>query len=133
MIKKLALAAAFAACASAAQADTFNVAIDGRCNTFTLNITGLLVAGTRGGCGPAGVLGGSVARVDHKRGVVASETIDGIVVTWYFTTPVDGSGKVFVAGSDGSSSAVLGAGTYHIVHNSVKQPGSDMLSGLHAR
>ncbi|MBV9992941.1 MAG: hypothetical protein JOZ72_16815 [Alphaproteobacteria bacterium] len=133
MIKKLALAASLAVCGSAAQADTFNVAIDGHCNTFQINVTGLLVAGTRGGCGPAGVLGGSVARVDHKRGVVASETIEGIVVTWYFTTPVDGSGKVYVTGSNGSTNAVLGAGTYHLVRRHAKQPGGDMLAGLKNR
>lgn len=133
MIKKLALAATFALCGSAAQADTFNVAIDGHCNTFSLNVTGLLVAGTRGGCGPAGVLGGTVARVDHKRGVVVSETVDGTVVTWYFTTPQDGAGKVFVFGSDGRSSSELGSGTYHLVHSTPAKGGSDITREFRTR
>ena len=135
MLKQLALAAAFAVCGSAAQADeSFNVAIDGHCNTFSLNIQGLLVAGTRGGCG-SGILGGTVARTAHQRGVIVSETVEGTVVTWYFTQPVRGSGKVFVFGSDGRSSTELGAGRYHIVHGPAKPRNdrSDMMGELPLR
>jgi len=132
MIKKLALAAILAVCGSAAQAGTpvqsFNVAIDGHCNTFHLNIGGLLVAGSRGGCGPAGLMGGTVATVDGKLGVVVSETVQGMVVTWYFTQPQEGAGKVFVFGSDGKSATELGQGTYHLVHRTkVRQPGGNIM------
>jgi hypothetical protein len=123
MIRKLALAALFALCGSAAEADTFNVAIDGHCNTFTLNVQRFLVAGTRGGCGSA-IEGGTVAKVDRKRGVVISETTDNMVVTWYFTTPEAGAGKVFVFSSDGETSSEVGSGTYHIVHNSPAAAGA---------
>lgn len=131
MIRKLMLAAALALCGSAAHAEqSFNIAIDGHCNTFTININGLLVAGTRGGCGKA-VEGGTVARVDHKRGVVVGETVDSMVITWYFTTPEGGEGKVFVFGSDGRSSTALGAGRYHIVHGPAqKRPGRDIMAEL---
>ena len=135
MIRKIALAALFALCGSAADADTFSVAIDGHCNTFALNVEKFLVAGTRGGCGSA-IEGGTVAKVDRQRGVVISETTDNMVVTWYFTTPEAGAGKVFVFGSDGETSSELGSGTYHLVRNGPPAAGSsgpDMLSKLHAR
>ena len=135
MIRKLALAALFALCGSAADADTFSVAIDGHCNTFTLNIDMLHVAGMRGGCGSA-IEGGTVSKVDRQRGVVISETTDNMVVTWYFTTPEAGAGEVFVFGSDDETTTKLGSGTYHLVHNGPPAAGSsgpDMLSALHAR
>lgn len=136
MIRKLALAAALALCGSTAQADqAFNVAIDGHCNTFSLNITGQLVAGIRGGCGGPAIVGGTVARVAHKRGVIVSETAEGMVVTWYFTTPERGTGRVFVFGSDGSNSSELGAGTYSIVHGTIKagekRSGTDITRQFH--
>jgi hypothetical protein len=140
MIKKIALAASLALFGTAAQADTsnvvdtFNIAIDGHCNTFTVNIDKQLVAGTRGGCGSA-IEGGTVAKVDHQRGVIISETTRNMVVTWYFETPEAGTGRVFVYGSDGTTNTRLGAANYHIVHNTPAEgsQGSDMLSALHAQ
>jgi hypothetical protein len=116
MIKKIVLAASFVLLGTAAQAESFNVAIDGSCNTFSLNVQGLMVAGTRGGCSFA-VEGGTVTRVNHRRGVVVSETTSGIVFTWYFTRPHGGTGKVFISASNGESNIAMPAGTYHLVRN----------------
>lgn len=118
MIRKLVLTTAFVLCGSAAQAtDSFNVSIDGHCNTFALNVDGVLVAGTRGGCEGSAIEGGTVARVAHKRGVVVSESNGSQVVTWLFTTPEAGHGKVYAYGSDGNTSSQLASGDYTIEHN----------------
>ena len=132
MIRKIALAASFALFGTAAQADqSFNVAIDGHCNTFTITvIDGIAVAGLRGGCGSA-VEGGAVGRVDRERGVIISESTKTDVYTWFFTLPVAGVGKVYVVQSDGSTSKPIGASTYHVVPNtraSGEASGPDILA-----
>jgi hypothetical protein len=115
MIRKLALAASFVLFGTAAQAGHFDVAIDGHCNTFSIDVNfGILVAGTRGGCGSA-LEGGVVGKVDRQRGVIMSETTGKQVVTWLFEAPTDNAGNVFVLESDGVTSEMVGAGTYHIV------------------
>ncbi|HEX4861966.1 MAG TPA: hypothetical protein VFV07_12060 [Rhizomicrobium sp.] len=116
MIKKIVLAASFVLLGTAARAETFNVVVDGTCDTFSLNIQGLMVAGTRNGCSFA-VEGGAVARVNHRRGVVVSETMGNIVITWYFTRPHGGAGKVFVSASNGSENIAEPVSTYHLVRS----------------
>ena len=138
MIRKLALAAAFALSGTAAQADGinqfFNVDIDGTCTSLTLHVQNELVAGTRNtNCtisrgAPLFVTeGGVVATVDGDTGVVVSETDNGKVFTWLFESPVDGAGNVFVISSDGKSSRRSARGTYHIVHRNRLQ--GEMRSG----
>lgn len=124
MIKKLALAASLALFGTAAQADTFNVDIGGSCTKFVLNVEKFLVSGVRYGCSGEAIEGGTVARVDKQRGVVVSETLDGIVVTWYFTTPEAGAGKVYISASNGEETEVLGATTYQIIRNGPPSSGS---------
>ncbi|HEX4861967.1 MAG TPA: hypothetical protein VFV07_12065 [Rhizomicrobium sp.] len=117
MIKKLALAASFALFGTAAQAAHFDVVIDGHCNTFSIDVNfGILVAGTRGGCGSA-LEGGVVGKADRRRGVIMSETMGKQVVTWLFEAPVDDAGNVYVLESDGKTSEQVGIGTYHIVRS----------------
>lgn len=137
MIRKLTLATAFVLCGSAAQAsDSFNVSIDGHCNTFTLNIDGVLVAGMRGGCDQSAIEGGDVARVDHQRGVVVSEGDGSRVITWLFTTPEAGHGKVYAYNSDGNTSVQVASGDYTIEHNppppGMKRDGRDITKEFHA-
>ena len=117
MIKTIVLAASLVLLGTAARAETFNLAIDGTCDTFTLNVQGLMVAGTRGGCNGGAVEGGTVTRVNHRRGVVVSETSEGAVITWYFTRPHGGTGKVFVSASNGTENIAEPVGTYHLVRN----------------
>jgi hypothetical protein len=116
-MRKIALAALLAVSATAAHADTFNVTIGGSCTKFFLNVQQFTVAGTRYGCAGTAIEGGAVARVDRQRGVVVSETLDNIVVTWYFTTPEAGGGKVYVSGSNGEVTQVLGVSTYQIMRD----------------
>ncbi len=124
MIKKIALAALFALSGTAAQADTFNVDIDGSCTKFFLNVQKFLVSGVRYGCSGEAIEGGTVARVDRQRGVVVSETNMGFVVTWYFTTPEAGAGKVYVSISNGEESELVAATTYQIDRNPPGSPQS---------
>jgi hypothetical protein len=52
MIKKIALSTAlFLALMATAEAKSFNVSLDGFCNTFALTYQGTSVYGTRSGCG----------------------------------------------------------------------------------
>jgi hypothetical protein len=99
MIRKIAIAAALALIGTAAQANTFNVVIGGSCTKFILNVGNPLVAGMRYGCTGDNIEGGTVATVDNLQGVVVSEMYMGIVLTFYFATPTDGAGKVYITGS----------------------------------
>lgn len=125
-MKKIALAAMFAVfgTTAAAQADEFNVTIDNSCTKFAVNVQKFVASGIRYGCSGTAVEGGAVARVDKQRGVILSETYQGDVVTFYFTSPEAGGGKVYVTVSDGEESIELAATTYQIVRGPTPPAGS---------
>jgi hypothetical protein len=116
MIKTLALAAAIVtAGASGAMASTLNIALDGYCNTFVLNVTTPLIAGTRGGCGYTDIDGGTVAKVSGKPYTITNDTNDGSTLfTWYFAKAKKGHGSFFLYGSNGTSSTEVVSGTYTV-------------------
>jgi hypothetical protein len=119
MIKKLALAtAAFVAtlCMSlpaTAQSSTFNFSLDGFCNTFSLNTSGVFIAGTRSGCGYTVIDGGAVVSITRVTYRLTGDTNDGSeLFTWYFTKPVNGKGNWYLYTSDGTNDTFSNSGTY---------------------
>jgi hypothetical protein len=119
MIKKLALAtAAFVVtlCMSlpaTAQSSTFNFSLDGFCNTFSLNTSGIFIAGTRSGCGYTVIDGGAVVNIEGVTYRLTGDTNDGSVLfTWYFTKPINGKGNWYLYSSDGTSDTESNSGTY---------------------
>jgi hypothetical protein len=125
-MKKIALAAMFAVLGmtSVAQADVFNVTIDNSCTKFAVNVQKFVASAVRYGCTGEAVEGGAVARVDKQRGVILSETYMRYVVTFYFTTPEAGAGKVYVTLSDGEESIEVAATTYQILRGPTPPGGS---------
>ena len=116
MIKHIFLGAALAvAAAGTASAQNFNVALDGYCNTFSLNVTGFQVYGTRGGCGYTVIDGGTVAKVSGKNYYISNDTNDQAeIFTWYFTPPKKktGAGNWYLYYTDGTQQYELNSGTY---------------------
>jgi hypothetical protein len=114
MIKKMALGAAlFLSLLATAQASSFNVALDGYCNTFALTVQSGLIAGTRGGCGYTVIDGGAIAKVNGVVYRLTADTNDGsLLFTWYFTAPVQGHGNWYLYASDGTSDTLYNQGTY---------------------
>jgi hypothetical protein len=114
MIRKIALAAALCVAGSAtAQATTYNIALDGFCNTFTLYVNGFEVSGTRGGCGYTDIDGGSVGKVGSKY-IISNDTNDSAeIFTWYFTPPKHNAGSWYLYESTGGTSQTeVNSGTY---------------------
>ena len=71
-----------------AHAQSFNVSLDGFCNTFALTIDTWSIYGTRGGCGYTVIDGGAVAHVGTLTYRLVADTNDGsILYSWYFTKP----------------------------------------------
>ena len=129
MIKTLALAAALVtAGASGAMASTLNIALDGYCNTFVLNVTAPFIAGTRGGCGYTDIDGGTVGKVSGRPYTITNDTNDGSVLfTWYFGKAKKGHGAFSLYGSDGTSSTLYVTGTYTVTTTAImNRPGKDI-------
>jgi hypothetical protein len=124
MIKKLTLAAAafvVTLCFSlpaTAQSSTFNFSLDGYCNTFSLNTSGIFIAGTRAGCGYTVIDGGAVVKITGTVWRLTADTNDGSeLFTWYFTKPVNGKGDWYLYTSDGTNDTELNSGTYTRTNN----------------
>ncbi|HTT96872.1 MAG TPA: hypothetical protein VMF58_02395 [Rhizomicrobium sp.] len=134
-MKKIALAALFAVFGTAAHADVFNVEINNSCTKFYVNVEKFVASGVRYGCAGEAIEGGAVARLDHKRGVILSESYMGYIVTWFFTTPEAGAGKVYVTISNGEEVEEVAATTYEILRNpppsgSPQSSGPDFMKSL---
>lgn len=131
MINKSAFAAlALASSLGAAHAGTLNVALDGYCNTFALQTSGITVAGTRSGCGYTVIDGGSVAKAGGIKYTITNDTNDGsLLFTWYFTKPVGGAGTWMLYASDGSSQSLYGQGTYTATTGLAAPRGSKDVTG----
>jgi hypothetical protein len=118
MTKKIAIAAMlfFGVLASAsAHAQSFNVSLDGFCNTFALTISGFEIYGTRGGCGYTDIDGGAVAHVGTptKLYYTTSDSNDlNELFNWYFTKPKKNKGNWYLYESLGSSYTLINSGTY---------------------
>ncbi len=133
MLRKLALAAALvlAGSATAQAASSFNVALDGFCNTFTLTVDGMDIYGTRGGCGYTDIDGGTSAKVGTTPYRITNDTNDGtILFTWYFTKPKHKAGDWYLYGSDGNSQTLYNSGTYTQSKAAPKGAGKDVTAGL---
>jgi hypothetical protein len=114
MIRKLASIAALGLAASFG-AHATDIALDGYCNTFSLNTSGAQVYGTRSGCGYTVIDGGAVAKVGNARQVVTSDTNDQAeIFTWYFSLPSGGAGTWQLYWTDGTQSVLFNSGTYTV-------------------
>ncbi|MFO1338177.1 MAG: hypothetical protein U1F53_08060 [Burkholderiaceae bacterium] len=116
MIIKLVSAVALSLlAATAVQAKPMNIALDGYCNTFTLNTSGSNVYGIRSGCGYDVIDGGVVGKVDGNKVTTTNDTNDGsLLFTWIFSKAVGGSGTWQLYGSNGTSTALYNSGTYSL-------------------
>jgi|SRR5271165_2908664 len=127
MIKKIALASVlFFSFLGAAQASTFNLSLDGFCNTFALNIqSSLFIAGTRSGCGYTVIDGGAIVKIGGITYKLTGDTNDGSVLfTWYFTAPVSGHGNWYLYSSDGTADTLINSGTYTRTFKTDSEPNS---------
>jgi hypothetical protein len=114
MIKKLALSTVlFLSFAATAGATTFNISLDGFCNTFALNYGAWSIAGTRAGCGYTVIDGGALTHVTGTFYYLTADTNDGSVLfTWFFTQPHSGKGNWYLYSSDGTNDTLVNSGTY---------------------
>ena len=114
MIKKIAIASVlFLSFIATAQAGSFNVSLDGFCNTFTMTTTGFEFFGTRQGCGYTVIDGGSNVHVTGSPYKLTADTNDGSTLfVWFFTPPVNKHGNWYLYGSTGSTYTEINSGTY---------------------
>jgi len=100
-------------CAASAHATTFNVSLDGYCNTFALTISSWEIYGTRSGCGYTVIDGGAVANVAGKAYYLTNDSNDlAEQFSWYFTKPKKKAGKWYLYESTGSGFSLINSGTY---------------------
>ncbi|MBV8978570.1 MAG: hypothetical protein JOZ13_14455 [Alphaproteobacteria bacterium] len=126
MIKKLICAGAFALAATGAQSGTptktYNIAIDGYCDTFQVSldeVSGFIAAIRDPGsvCHGTNILAGVQALTEGGFGATFGETVNGKGYLWFFTSPVKGTGDVYLFHTVDGITEVLGSSsTYHIVH-----------------
>jgi hypothetical protein len=115
MLRTLALAAGLSlAGISGAFAQSFNVSLNGFCNTFTLTVSGFEIYGTRQGCGYTDIDGGSVGKVSGHLYYVDQDTNDSQeIFVWFFTKPKKaGTGDWYLYESTGSAYTFVNSGTY---------------------
>src|SRR5215467_837344 len=110
MIRKSILAAALTlAGLGAAQASTYNISLDGFCNTFALTTSAWQVWGVRSGCGYDVNDGGVFAKFAGAKFITPSDsnaTFNGDtgLFTWIFSKPTRaGTGTWFLYYSNGTS------------------------------
>jgi hypothetical protein len=114
VIKKIAIASVlFFGFMATASATTFDVSLDGFCNTFTLTISGFEVYGTRQGCGYTVIDGGALVTISGSRYRMTADTNDGSTLfTWFFTPPKNHKGNWYLYGTDGTTDTLINSGTY---------------------
>jgi hypothetical protein len=114
MFKKFAIAAVvFLTFLATAQASTFNVSLDGFCNTFALTFNGFEIYGNRSGCNDNEIDGGASVHINGVLYRLSADTNDGSTLfNWYFTPAVKNHGNWYLYGSNGSGYTELNSGTY---------------------
>jgi len=124
MIKKTVIALTlFLSFSAISQASSFNVSLDGFCNTFTLNVTTPFIAGTRQGCGYTVIDGGAVVKVSGVSYRLTADTNDEAeIFTWYFAAPVGGHGNWYLYSSDGNTNTLVNSGTYSKLKSPDEEP-----------
>ncbi|HTZ71207.1 MAG TPA: hypothetical protein VMB71_11205 [Acetobacteraceae bacterium] len=99
---------------SAAFASSFNVSLDGFCNTFALTVSGFEVYGSRSGCGYTVIDGGTVGKVGSKYTISNDTNDQAEIFTWYFTKAKHGAGNWYLYESTASSQSEINSGTYTV-------------------
>jgi len=96
-MRKLAIAAALVmGGATGAMAQTYNIALKGYCDTFSLTLDGFAIYGTHNDCSTNLVDGGATVKVG-KSFLVTNDTVDGAeIFSYYFTPPKNNKGKLYV-------------------------------------
>lgn len=122
MITKFVSVAALSLLAAAGvQAKPMNIALDGYCNTFSLDTVDSNVFGIRSGCGYDVIDGGVVGKVAGVKYTIANDTNDGtLLFTWMFTKAVEGHGSWTLYASNGTSTTLFNSGTYTLATEAAK-------------
>jgi hypothetical protein len=132
-MKRFALATvvvlACAAGATGASAGKLKLSLDGYCNTFDLHTDGILIYGSRSGCGYTDIDGGTVAKVHGVQYDITNDTNDSAeIFTWYFTPPKSGAQDWYLYEATATGSSELASGTYTLTSGgAARQPGPDVV------